>query len=256
MDLKKAQVLITGGSEGIGLGLAARFLQAGSKVLITGRSAEKLEKAAHTYPGLQTFVNDIGQPAQREVLATHIQAVMPQLNILVNNAGIQRRIALAADNAPWAERQAEIDILFSAPVHLNHLLVLLLLAHSQPALLVNVTSGGAYIPQAFAPVYSACKAALHHYTVTLRHALAGTACRVTELIPPAVQTALAGPGMQHGATLNDFCDTVFPQLLNDAATEVGYGPTENLEITLSGQSQASLFAASAARFAAPTYATK
>ena len=256
MDLTNAQVLITGGSEGIGLGLAARFLAAGSKVLITGRSAEKLEKAAHTYPGLQTFVNDIGQPAQRETLARHIQAVMPRLNILINNAGIQRRIALAADHAPWEERQAEIDILLSAPVHLNHLLIPFILAHSQPALLVNVTSGGAYIPQAFAPVYSACKAALHHYTLTLRHALAGSSCRVAELIPPAVQTALAGPGASHGAALDNFCDAVFPKLLDDSITEVGYGPTENLQITLNGQPQADLFAASAARFPVLTYTAR
>ncbi|SEL33245.1 uncharacterized oxidoreductase [Chitinophaga rupis] len=254
MDLTKAHVLITGGSEGIGLGLAARFLAAGSKVLITGRSAEKVEKAAQAYPGLQTCVNDIGQPAQREALSRHIQAVMPELNILVNNAGIQRRIALATDHSPWAERQAEIDILFSAPVHLNHLLLPIILAHSQPSLLVNVTSGGAYIPQAFAPVYSACKAALHHYTITLRHALAGTTCRVAELIPPAVQTTLAGAG--HGAPLDDFCDTVFPKLSDDSITEVGYGPTENLQITLNGKSQADLFAASAVRFPVVTYTAR
>jgi len=89
-------------------------------------------------------------------------------------------------NATWIERQVEIDILLSGPVHLNHLLIPLLLAVNKKALIVNVTSGGAYIPQAFAPMYSACKAALHHYTMTLRHALSATQCKVAELIPPAI----------------------------------------------------------------------
>lgn len=99
MDLKKAQVLITGGSEGIGYGLAARFLAAGSRVLVTGRRKKELEKAALKLPGLQIYVNDIGDSVQRETLAEHIGATMSGLNILINNAGIQRRISLASDQA-------------------------------------------------------------------------------------------------------------------------------------------------------------
>lgn len=254
MNARQAHVLITGGSDGIGLGLAVRFLQAGSQVLITGRDPDKIARAAATWPGLQTFVNDVGQPAQREDLARHLQQTMPRLNIVVNNAGIQRRVGLAQDQAPWAERQQELDILLAAPVHLNSLLVPLLLAQAQPSLLVNVTSGGAYIPQVFAPLYSACKAALHSYTMTLRQALTGTSCRVVELIPPAVRTALAGPGATHGVPLDAFCDEVFPQLLQDERTEVGVGPTAALLPQLGGQPVSELFQASAARFPTPTYA--
>lgn len=209
MDLKQANVLITGGSEGIGYGLAARFLQAGSQVLITGRNEQKLAKAAEELPGLNTYVSDIGDPRQREDLTRHVQKTMKSLTIVINNAGIQRRIGLAQDKAPCPERQREIDILFAGPVHLNHLLIPLLLAHGQPGLLVNVTSGGAYIPQVFAPIYSACKAALHSYTMTLRQALAATPCRVVELIPPAIQTSLAGSGLNHGDSLDAFCNQVF-----------------------------------------------
>ena len=214
VDPARAHVLITGGSNGIGWGLAARFLAAGSKVLVTGRSPEKLEEAAGAMPGLLTLVNDIGRPEHREVLAGHVRSNMPGLNVLINNAGIQRRVPLAADDAPWAERQAEIDTLLSGPVHLNHLLVPLMLSHGQPGVLVNVSSGGGFIPQVFAPVYSACKAAIHSYSITLRHALRNTPLRVVELIPPAVQTGLAGPGASaHGAPLDAFCDEVFPALL-------------------------------------------
>jgi uncharacterized oxidoreductase len=253
MDLTQSRILITGGSEGIGYGLASLFLKAGSQVLITGRNAEKLSKAAHDRPGLRTFQNDIGDPEQRESLVAHIRDTMPDINIVINNAGIQRRVSLAADQAPWVERQHEIDILLAGPVHLNHLLIPILLAHGRPAMIVNVTSGGAYIPQVFAPVYSACKAALHCYTVVLRHSLQGTSCKVVELIPPAVQTALAG-GQAHGADLNEFCETVFSKLLDDDIYEIGFGPTDKLVPKLSGKPVSEYFAASASRFPIQTYA--
>jgi len=92
---------------------------------------------------------------------------------------------------------------------------------------VNVSSGGAFVPQVFAPTYSACKAAIHSYTTVLRHALSGTGCRVVELIPPAVQTALADP--PHGAPLDDFCDAVFAELVRSEASAIGYGPTVGIE---------------------------
>lgn len=255
MNITNAKVLITGGSQGIGLGLARRFMAAGSKVLITGRNPEKLQRAAQELPGVLTYTNDISDAAQREILASHIRTTMPGLNILINNAGFQRRISLASDKGPWEESQNEIDTLLSAPIHLNHLLIPHLLSTEGPSLIVNVTSGGAYIPQVFAPVYSACKAALHHYTLILRHSLARVSCRVVELIPPAVQTDLAGPGLSHGASLDEFCDTIFPKLLREDIIEVGFGPTENLVPQLSGKLLADVFDASALRFPVAQYST-
>jgi len=120
---------------------------------------------------LHAFRNDVSRPDERLRLAEYIKSQFPNLNIVINNAGIQRRIALAADNAPWVERQAEIDTLLAAPIHLNHLLIPLMLKHGRSGSIINVTSGGALVPQVFAPIYSACKAALHSYTLTLKHAL-------------------------------------------------------------------------------------
>lgn len=222
-------VLITGGSDGIGFGLARRFLAEGAKVLVTGRDAGKLDRAAAAAPGLQTLVNDIGVAEERERLARHLQARHPGLGVVVNNAGIQRRVPLADDQAPWAERQREIDILFSAVVHLNHLLVPLLLQHGRPALIANVSSGGALVPQPFAPVYSACKAAIHSYTANLRFALSATPVRVVEIIPPAVRTGLAGTGVAHGADLEAFCDAIFAGLEAGQADELGFGMTDAVE---------------------------
>jgi len=90
---------------------------------VTGRSQQRLDRAVSEIRGLHAFRNDISRPDERLRLAEYIKSQFPNLNIVINNAGIQRRIALAADNAPWAERQAEIDTLLAAPIHLNHLLI-------------------------------------------------------------------------------------------------------------------------------------
>ena len=252
LNLEQVTVLITGGTQGIGLGLAQRFLAAGSSVIVTGRNVGRIEQLTQSSPGLHGWVSDISRPEDREALAAHIEREFPSLNVVINNAGVQRRIGLAADSAPWPERQQEIDTLLSGPIHLNALLVPLMLKHKESGAIVNVTSGGAFIPQVFAPVYSACKAALHSYTVTLRHALRNTPLHVVELIPPAVRTGLAGPGATHGAPLDEFCDSVFPELLEGAET-IGFGPTDAPEFMQLIDAPKKLFAASAARFPIEKY---
>lgn len=252
IDLKHATVLITGGTQGIGIGFAERFLALGSSVVVTGRDSKKVEQAIQALPGVHGWTSDIGNPEDRISLARRIESDFPSLNVVINNAGIQRRISLAADSSPWAERQKEIDILLSGPIHLNSLVVPIMLKGKKPGVIVNVTSGGAFIPQVFAPIYSASKAALHSYTVTLRHALQGTPVKVIELIPPAIRTGLPGPGATHGASLNEFCDAVFSELSGDAES-VGFGPTETPEFKQIIDAPKKLFEISAARFPIDTY---
>jgi uncharacterized oxidoreductase len=240
----RTSVLITGGSRGIGLALAQRYARGGARVMVTGRAARDL-------PGLETFVGDIGDPASRIELAEHVAAVMPDVDVVVNNAGTQRRVPLAADTASWAARAREVEILLGGPVHLNDLLVPVLLAHGRPATIVNVTSGGAFVPQPFAPLYSAAKAALHSYTLNLRFALHDTAIRVVELIPPAVATELSGLDDPHGANVDDFADAVFPRLATDL--EIGFGPTDTDEFHAARRQERATFEASAARFPTTTY---
>ena len=252
---KNATVLITGGTQGIGLGLAKRFLAAGSAVVITGRDEERIEQTLRILPCLHGWVSDIGNPEDREALAKRVESEFPSLNVVINNAGIQRRISLAVDSAPWPERQNEIDVLLSGPLHLNSLLVPMMLEGARPGVIVNVTSGGAFIPQVFAPVYSACKAALHSYTVTLRHALAGTPIRVVELIPPAIRTNLSGPTATHGAPLDDFCDHAFAALGTDIGI-IGFGPTDSPEFHRLLDLVEPMFQASAGRFPVTTYLTR
>ena len=253
LDFSRAQVLITGGSQGIGLALASRFLQAGSRVLVTGRRTSALDEAQRANPGLEIFENDIADATRREALAAYVASSMPELDVLINNAGFQRRVPFAADDADWSDRQSEIDTLFSAPIHLTHLLIPRLISHGKPALIVNVTSGGAYVPQPFAPVYSACKAALHSVTVNLRFALSRTCCRVVELIPPAVQTGLGGTNLEHGAPLADFTDAVFAQLKAGTQDEIGYGFTASAPFQAAAEPYREMFMQARARASVRLY---
>ena len=245
-------VLITGGSDGIGLGLARRYIERGDRVIVTGRREDRLKAASASIAGLETFVNDIGSPEEREALAARIGSTMPELDTIINNAGVQRRVPLAGDDGPWSGSRGEIEILLDGPIHLNRLLIPRVIDGGRDALIVDVTSGGAYMPQTFAPVYSAAKAALHSYTVNLRWALADTRIEVTELIPPAVATALAGERDRHGADVDEFCDTVFP-LLDGNHDEVGFGFTASDTFRSLLDLQRELFQTSASRFAVARY---
>lgn len=247
-------VVITGGTSGIGKGLAARFHAAGAKVLITARSATRLQAMADEFPGIMVKQSDLASSEDRSKLAEYIKSEFQQVNVFINNGGIQRRIALASDHAAWNERQKEIDILLSAPVHLNSLITPHLLCSPGQKLIVNVTSGGAYIPQPFAPVYAACKAALHSYTVTLRHSVQNTPVRVMELIPPAVATRLAGQAHPHGVPLDDFCDAVFPRICSAKQNSVGYGLTDTKDFIQAASKSEEQFAKFANRFDVLGYA--
>ncbi len=227
MDLANNTVLVTGGATGIGLALAVRFLDAGSDVVICGRRADRLAAAQAKYPALHTCVADVASEAGRVALAGNVMTRYPRLNVLVNNAGIQRRYRFASDPDPWSVRREEIAINFEAPLHLTSLLLPHL--RKQPrAAVVNVSSGLAFVPVTFAPVYAATKAALHSFTVALRQDLAKTSIEVVEIVPPAVNTDLGGVGLHtQGADVNEFADAVMKRVAA-GEVEVGFGFSENV----------------------------
>ena len=225
MNLSYNTILLTGGASGIGLALAVRFQQAGSEVIIVGRRADKLAEARQQYPGLHTRVCNVANAAEREALVRWATTEFPRLNVLVNNAGIQNRIQLADDAADWETRRQEFVINVEAPIHLAALLVPHLRQQSQ-AVIINVTSGLAFAPAAFVPIYSATKAALHSFTLSLRHQLRPTGIAVLEIVPPAVNTDLGGPGLHtFGVPVDAFADSVLARLAA-GEEEVGYGSSE------------------------------
>ncbi|RNI30005.1 SDR family NAD(P)-dependent oxidoreductase [Rufibacter immobilis] len=225
MKLAGNTVLVTGGATGIGLAIAERFLNAGSTVIICGRRSDKLNEAKEKHPALHTIVCDVAQESDRIALLEQVTAEFPQLNVLVNNAGIQRRVNPVEVQEEWAQTQQELVINVEAPIHLCHLFIPHLRKQDRAAI-VNVTSGLAFTPAAFAPVYCATKAALHSYTMSLRFLLSKTSVEVLEIVPPAVNTDLGGPGLHtFGAPLQDFADAVM-QRLDNGELEVGYGSSE------------------------------
>jgi uncharacterized oxidoreductase len=226
MNLSNNTVLLTGGASGIGLALAARFLQAGSQVIICGRRADKLAEAQQLYPALITRECDVANVAERIELVSWATAHYPRLNVLVNNAGIQNRIQLADDAATdWEQRREELVINVEAPLHLATLLVPHLRQQSGAAI-INVTSGLSFAPAAFVPIYSATKAALHSFTLSLRHQLATIGISVLEIVPPAVDTDLGGPGLHtFGVNVDEYADSVMARL-GTGEQEVGNGSSE------------------------------
>lgn len=122
-NLSAAVVCITGGGSGIGLGLAERFLAAGSTVIITGRRDSALKAAQERLPKLHVFQNDAADAAERSKLVAWLIENHPQLNVLINNAGIMRRLnAASSTTEDWDETQKELAINLEAPIHLMQLL--------------------------------------------------------------------------------------------------------------------------------------
>ena len=225
MELAGNTVLVTGGGAGIGLALAGRFIGAGSRVIVCGRREDKLQAARDKFPSLEVRVCDLSVASERRSLFEWIKADFPELNVLVNNAGIQHRINLWEADAGWDHYHREIQTNLEAPIHLC-LLFLPFLAGKRGAAIVNVSSGLAFTPGALAPIYSATKAGLHSFTMSLRHQAAGKNVGVVEIAPPAVNTDLGGAGLHtFGVPLDEFADAVFEGLRN-GDPEIGYGTSK------------------------------
>ena len=188
MQLIQRTILITGGTSGVGLELARQLLARGNRVIVTGRNAQKLSDAKRALPALHAIESDVSEAHAIEALYATVIAQFPTLDTLVNNAGIMRNLNLN-DTRTLQDVTREIDINLSGPVRMIQQFLPHLKTQTN-ALVVNVSSGLAFIPFAASPVYSATKAALHSYSQSLRVQLRGTTVTVIELAPPGVETAL------------------------------------------------------------------
>jgi uncharacterized oxidoreductase len=187
MDFKDKRVIVTGGSSGIGLALAHAFEEAGASVFITGRRAKALEEAASGHPRILPVVCDVTIDDQVIALKETVDAA-GGADALVNNAGVMEFFNIL-DGFPLEEQIKEVNIDAVGPIRMIHHFLPSML--KRDAMIINVSSGLAYVPFAKAPVYSAAKAFIHAYTQCLREQLRGTSVRVVELLPPVVDTPLA-----------------------------------------------------------------
>ncbi|MEZ0541214.1 SDR family oxidoreductase [Fibrella arboris] len=218
MKLTNHKILITGGASGIGLGLTERFIQENNTVIICGRREEVLNEVAQRFPSVITRVCDLAIASEREALCQWMADEHSDLTVLVNNAGIQQWMAIS--DANFFERaQQELQVNVEAPLHLTSLLMKL------PALktILNVTSGLAFVPLVKVPVYSATKAFVHSFTLSLRAMVAAHGIEVIEIIPPALNTDLGGKGLHDQAPpVSQFIKAIFDQLAA-GKTELTFG---------------------------------
>jgi len=182
-------ILITGGGSGIGRGLAEAFHVRGNQVIISGRRKSALDETIRANPGMASVTFDIGDPAGIRSFATRLASDFPSLNVLINNAGIMRAEKLGAQENDLSDAEAIVTTNLLGPIRLTAALLPLLRkqAHS---VVMNVSSGLAFVPLSPTPTYCATKAAIHSYTQSLRYQLRGTTTEVIELIPPYVATHL------------------------------------------------------------------
>jgi len=187
-------VLITGGATGIGLALAEAFVKAGSEVIVCARTEENLNQAKKKIPQLHIKKCDVSKESECEELYNWATSNFKDLNILINNAGIQRMIDFKKGTEDIIRHRAadgedEIEVNFRSLVYLTALFTPHLMKQEDSAI-INVSSGLAFHPMAILPVYCATKAAVHMISMLLRQQLERTTVKVFELIPPMVDTNL------------------------------------------------------------------
>ena len=208
MKISNNKILITGGASGIGLGLTQRFIEEGNDVIICGRREELLQKVADQFPGVITRTCDLSIEQERIALFAWVSKEHPDLNVLINNAGIQQWMSITDDDF-FSRSHEEIVTNIEAPVHLSQLFIQLKSLET----IINVTSGLSFVPLTKTPVYSATKAFMHSFTLSLRQLLKNKNIEVIEMIPPALNTDLGGKGIHDFAPpVSDFIVSIFEQL--------------------------------------------
>ena len=219
MNTSGNTILITGGGSGIGRELARCWHDWGNTVIVAGRTEQSLTETVDGRDAMHAMTLDAADPADIARFAGELIERFPALNVIFNNAGIMKYEDISGTR-DLADAEAEVVTNLLGPIRLIDALIDHLKAQDAAAI-INVTSGLAYVPMPKAATYCATKAALHSYTVSLRHTLAGSV-EVIELVPPGVQTELT-PGQSHREgymPLDDFIAAVMAQF------EGGDPPTE------------------------------
>jgi len=221
MKITNNKILITGGASGIGFGLTERFIQENNTVIICGRRETALQEAKEKFPSVITKVCDLSVEEERIELYEWISENHSDLNVLVNNAGIQNWMSIADDNF-YEKASTEVNTNILAPIHLTNLFIGLKSLNT----IINVTSGLAFVQLSKVPVYCATKAFFHSFTLSLRHMLKSKNIEVIEMIPPALNTDLGGKGLHDGQPpVSDFVNSVFQQI-KEGKLELTFGYSE------------------------------
>lgn len=220
MKMTGNTILITGGTSGIGLGLALRLHENGNKVIVAGRRKELLDEIRTEHSGIEALALDVADRASVARAAERVAAQHPDLNVLINNAGIMlREDVLDPASLQVAEDHVTTNLL--GTIRMTYAF-LPLLVDKADAVVMNVTSALAFVPLPVTPTYNATKAALHSFTESLRVQLTSTGVQVIEVAPPGVRTTLLGQQNDEQAMpLEDFLSETLTLLrTNPDANEI------------------------------------
>ena len=231
MRMHSNTIFITGGTSGIGRGLAEAFHKLGNQVVITGRREDLLRKICDAHPGMRHYAMDVKDPVSIRQVSAQAMADFPGLNCVFNNAGMQRPHNFAS--ADPLDESAVLDQIDTNLVGL---------------ILVNVSSGLAFVTLARFPVYCATKAAVHSFTMSLRHQMEDSGIKIIEIVPPWVETALGGgapdpplAGDRRPMPIDAFIAETMRELAGDG-DELAIGESKNLVAAASSESLKKVFA--------------
>ena len=187
MKINNNKILITGATAGIGKALTETFLKLDNQIIAVGRNKERLNELEKLDKRIISFQCDISKQSELDKLTLFIEQEHQDLNILINNAGIQYNYNFANESQLLYKVEHEINVNFLAPLKLITLLLPTIQTNDNSAI-VNISSGLAIVPKAQAPVYCGTKAGIHIFSKSLRYQL--DKVKVFEIIPPIVETAM------------------------------------------------------------------
>ncbi|MVV52414.1 SDR family NAD(P)-dependent oxidoreductase [Pseudomonas sp. PB120] len=215
MKLTNNTIFITGGGSGIGRALAEALHQRGNKVIIAGRRAGHLDTVTAANPGMESVVLDVSDPKDIARVTAELIQRFPDLNVLINNAGIMQ-FDNAASSVDGTMLIDTISTNLYGPIRVTSGLIEHLKTRPD-AVIINVSSVLGFVPMAVTAVYCATKAAIHSYTLSQRYTLRDTSVRVLELAPPWVQTELLDSSEEPRAMpLAEFIEETMAVLATDA----------------------------------------
>lgn len=227
MNTNNNTVLITGGSAGIGLAVAKQLSEEGNKIIITGRDALKLEAASKEINNVTVIQADVSSVEDVDKLVTTLRRDHSTLNLVINNAGKAFAYEFDKETDIYAKAKEEMETNYFSIIRLNEQLLPMLKAQQQSAI-VNVSSIVAIVPGRLTATYSASKAALHSYSLSLRKSLEGSTVKVFELMPPLVNTSFSKEiGGENGITPQAVAAQLL-QSLKDDVYEIHVGATADI----------------------------
>src|SRR5258708_34166115 len=154
MKLRSNTILITGGASGIGYELTKQLTALGNTILITGRDQAKMARAKAAFPKLHTFRSDVSDPKAIVALYEEVTKQCPEVNILINNAGIMPEINVHDKAGSLEDITREIEINLSGQIPMVKHCSLHLKTKSHAAIM-SVSSGLEFVPLPMSPVKAA-----------------------------------------------------------------------------------------------------